>query len=134
MGRVAGSLSPAVTAARGQIEAWRKNRRHRRESMPESLWATAVKLAEAHGINPISDALGLDYCRLKGHISGRGNRKKREAATPAFVDFGVGTLPGSLGCILELEGVGGSKLTIRLPDSGNLDVVALAEILWRSRR
>lgn len=123
----------AVRTARERITAWREKRQHRHVPMPDALWATAVRLAKVHGINPIADALGLDYARLKRRIVGRNDGTQAKATAPVFVDLGVGTIPEASCCVVELEASGGSKVTVRLPDPGKLDLVALAEVLWRSR-
>lgn len=125
-------LPAAVEAARARIAAWRKQRRHRRMPMPEPLWETAARLAGTHGIGAVARALGLDFYGLKRRVV---NVKTRPTATPppVFVDLGVGAISGGPGCVVELQAAGDAKLTVRLPDSATLDLVSLAEILWRRR-
>lgn len=125
-------LPAAVEAARSRIAAWRTQRRHRRVPMPEPLWETAARLAGTHGIGAVARALGLDFYGLKRRVV---NVKTRTTATPpVFVDLGVGAISGGPGCVVELQAAGDAKLTVRLPDSATLDLVSLAEILWRSQR
>ena len=43
-----------------RIELWRRTR-EKPGRMPEGLWREAAKLARKHGVNPVKEALGLDY-------------------------------------------------------------------------
>jgi hypothetical protein len=102
--------------------------------MPEELWAAAVSLARSHGVCPIARALRLDYGALKKKMAGR---RKAVGRSPAgFIELDAGPLlggPEAGGAVVELWGLDGSKLVVRLPERDGLDVLSLAEAFWKRR-
>jgi hypothetical protein len=65
------AVHPAMEKARQQFERWRQTHltASPRSPIPERLWALAVRLAEAHGINPTALALRLNYNALKQRVN-----------------------------------------------------------------
>jgi hypothetical protein len=65
------AVHPAMEKGRQQFERWRKTGPTACPSspIPERRWALAVKLAEAHGINPTALALRLNYNALKQRVN-----------------------------------------------------------------
>ena len=100
-------------------------------------------MAQSHGINPVAQALNLDYYSLKRRFntasgvrrrrSTDGRRSRGKASpSPAFVAVDVTPPLTTPECILELKGPRGAKMTVRL--RGAVDVVALVEAFWSRRR
>jgi len=56
-------LPPALSAARRQIDQWRRRGRQRGR-MPEALWRRAATLAGEYGLNPTARALKVNYYSL----------------------------------------------------------------------
>jgi hypothetical protein len=137
MGR-RGLLSKSVSAldeVRGQIEHWRKTRANRGR-MPAHLWQAAVTLAQSHGISAVSQRLRISYDRLKVHVdaAGKGRNVKgtRGRAEAEFIELvpamSVTSLPGAT--VMELVGVGGNRLIVRVAGAAGADVVALIRELY----
>jgi hypothetical protein len=98
--------------------------------MPESLWQEAAKLALKHGVNPVKEALGLDYYSLRGRVDGAKKRGKTRSLSrrPTFVEVRPAREAPS-GNVLEIEKPGGTKVTVRLCSAA--DVAAVLESFWR---
>jgi hypothetical protein len=112
-----------------RIDVWRRTR-EKPGRMPEGLWREAAKLARKHGVNPVKEALGLDYYSLRGRVDGAKRRGKTRSAgrSPTFVEVRPvrETLSGN---VLEIEKPGGTKVTVRLCSAA--DVAAVLESFWR---
>ena len=127
-----GGLPARLESTRRRFERWRRTRKVRTR-IPESLWASAVKMAGTYGIHQTAKALRLDYYSLK-------KRAEKEAAScPGVPDGGsVGTFfelaaPGSADfgeCILELEDAGGAKMRVHLKGVAAPDLTALSRSFW----
>ena len=120
---------------RKQIEHWRKTR-PRRCRMPEHLWQSAIGLAQAQGIYAVSQGLHISYDRLKAHVDAagkggkiRGVQRRQEAQ---FVELmpamAVSSPPDAT--VMELVGVGGNRLIVRVAGAAGADVVALIRQLY----
>lgn len=135
MGRRKPPALPArVQELRSRLDDWRRSRK-KRSRIPEAVWEAAVPLARAHGVNPIAQALRLNYYGLKRRLrSAEGSSAAREASRPTFVELDVSQPAGRAQCIIELEDRRGAKMTIRLEGSGEVDVVGLTGSFWRRRR
>ncbi len=142
MGKTRRRALPAGAAeVREGIEHWRKTRK-KRAPMPEQLWVAAVELAQTHGINPISQALGVSYDSLKTRLTrtpgGSASRPRRRSkavksaskapthfvelqATPAAV---MAPAP-ERGVVVEVLDRAGAKLTILLGTEATVDVCAV---------
>src|SRR5882762_7887301 len=114
---------------RQQFESWRSTHAHR-SRIPETLWASAVKLARQHGLYQTAKTLHLDYTRLKALVSGNSAGKQKETA--AFVELlaSADRLPE---CVVELENARGKKMRIHLRGVAVPDVALLSRIFWSSR-
>ena len=137
MGR-RGLLSKSASAldeVRGQIEHWRKTRANRGR-MPAHLWQAAVALAQSHGISAVSQGLRISYDRLKVHVdaAGKGRKVKGSRGWPEaeFIELvpamSVTSPPGAT--VMELVGVGGNRLIVRVAGAAGADVVALIRELY----
>lgn len=104
--------------------------------MPEELWEAAVSAAREHGIWAVSRALRVNYESLRSRVDGRA--RKGRSVTRGRGDFveidGAQVLGASQGgtATLELSRPDGASLTIRLEGRGAVDLLALAEVFWRS--
>jgi hypothetical protein len=128
-------LPVPVADLQDRITHWRTTRSHRGR-MPEDLWLEAVRFTRQHGVYAIAKALKLNYEALKGRVlKGPPKRTTRSAPPrPAFVQ--LDPMPGISGpsSTVEIEGVRGGKLTIRLSGPTALDAVAIVEAFLRGRR
>lgn len=138
------AVHPAMEKARQQFERWRKTRLtgSPRPPIPERLWASAVRVAEVHGINPTALALRLNYNALKQRMDAAGsaiNRNRtRKSPSPAscysrsatFVELTPSVASLSI-CTLDLENAQGAKLKVQLPRLETADLLALSRSLWR---
>jgi len=127
--RKKGRISPEVTSLRQRIERWRQTRR-KRSSMPEKLWGEAARLAQEHGISPIARQLGVGYASLKGRVE-QVPQPEEDARSQGgeFVELSAEQLFGASprAAVVELAAQDGLRLTVRLEDGGQLDVVRLLE-------
>jgi hypothetical protein len=127
------NLAAGLAAVRPVLAAWRQRRRHR-EAIPERIWRMIVPLAQAHGVSPVAQALGLNYTALKHH-SVRGRKLPPGKPTRDFVEVAVASWPGAAAPgRIELEDRHGTKLTLQLAGGEVAAVLALAQGLWRQRR
>ena len=122
---------PSLELTAQRFARWREVRR-RGERVPPALWAAAVELAEAHGVQRIANALQLDVERL-------GRRMQREAdAAPvgeADTQFVEMLTPAMMGpattatdvrqCVVELHNAHGATMRVELAGKG---LTVLAEL------
>ena len=96
-----------------RFKRWRSTRT-RGTPIPEALWASAVGLARAQGLNRTARALRLDYYDLKKRLqSGEGPACARHARS-TFVEWLTPRAGGSCECLVELENARGAKMRIEL--------------------
>jgi hypothetical protein len=124
---------PTLEAVRHQFQTWRK-RRHRRSPIPESLWQAAVELCREHSICKVSQALRLNYSRLKNQVTPAEGRSPARGQHPdlGFVrlDFGAPVTPSE--CLVEMEAPNGARM--RMSFRGvprDFDPVELGRAFWR---
>ena len=118
-----------LAPVRASLELWRK-RRKRGERIPKAIWSVVVPLARAHGVNPVSVALHLDYNILKRRVALRSSTPS--AADPSFVEVKV-PAPSLDPCRIEIEDRCGLKMTLQLPGGSGANLPALVEAFWRCR-
>ena len=114
-----------------RFERWRKTRRGR-APIPGRLWAAAASLAREHGVNPTSQALGLEFNKLRAFAesgkTGKKKAKKRMTAAPRFLEL-VAAPAGVTECVIELEGRRG-KMRIEWKGAAGPDLAGLGRMLW----
>jgi hypothetical protein len=110
-----------------RFERWRKARRGR-APIPERLWAAAASLAREHGVNPTSQALGLEFNKLRSFVESGKTAKKKRTGTPRFLEL-VTAPAGQTECVIELEGHRG-KMRIEWKGSEAPDLAGLSRMLW----
>ena len=118
-----------------QIEHWRKTRANRGR-MPEHLWQGAIGLAQTQGIYAVSQGLHISYDRLKAHVdasgAGRNLKSMRGRQAAQFVELvsAMPVSPSAGATVMELVGVSGNRLIVRVPGSASADVVAIIRALY----
>jgi len=126
-------VSAPLEAIRRRLARWRRTRKpHAR--IPEGLWASAVTVARACGLNRTARTLGLDYYSLKERLETAGYSGRRgQKARPAFVEL-VSPAPTSIAeCTVEFEHPRGRKMKVQLKGLEAPDLVALGSAFWRAK-
>jgi hypothetical protein len=125
------NLPARLERTRQRFDRWRETRKVR-SRIPESLWASAVKMARAYGINRTARALRVDYYSLKerveSEVSSSGVPKKNTSST--FVELAVPAIASTCECLLELEDVAGAKMRVHLKGVEVPDLAALSRSFW----
>ena len=123
-----------LSRARRQFEQWR-NRQQGRKRLPAELWARAVTLAQAYGLNRTARALGLKHDSLKKHFE----TSPTDASDPGkaraeFLELLPRPMnPSSIECTLEWEDAGGAKTRMHVKGVGIPDMVSLARLFRDGR-
>jgi hypothetical protein len=95
--------------------------------MPEPLWQSAVVLAQRYGASRISSELRVNYEYLRARLRAVAPPRvpvKVASSAPTFVE--LATMPTVVcpECMIEIQRVGGDRLTMRLAGQGGADLVA----------
>jgi hypothetical protein len=122
-----------MAKVRRDIEEWRSTRTGRCR-LPDRLWAEAAALGRTHGIYRTARALHVSYESLKCRVAlgkdGRRQNSPRQTAVP-FVELRpapLATTPApARGPEVELVGVQGERMVVRLAAGQHLDLPALAK-------
>ncbi|MEW6746907.1 MAG: hypothetical protein AB1486_29570 [Planctomycetota bacterium] len=106
------TVSASVSRLAERVEHWRRSRT-KLWPMPEDLWEAAARLAERHGVYAVARALRLNSASLKQRVEwSAAGRSRREAEHPVFGEPGGPRPAGHEGCLIELEGPAGRRLTV----------------------
>ena len=134
--RKEGKISPDVASLRRRIARWRQTRL-KRSSMPEELWLEAARLAQDQGISPIARQLGVGYASLKGRVE-QAPQPAEDAPSHGgeLVELSAEQflVQASKAVVVELADEDGRRLTVRLDDGGQLDVVGLLQAFCGGQR
>lgn len=118
---------PKLEQARNAVAAWRA-RRARLGPMPERLWRAAAALARRYGVSRISSELQVNYARLRAHLCAEAPPRmpRADAPPPAPTLVELPTIPSApfSECTIEIERVGGDRLTMRLRGQRGADLAA----------
>ncbi len=92
-------------------------------------------LARSHGIYAVSQHLHVSYDSLKAQVRGAARAKAKIVkgrVAPQFVELGPLGRPASVldGTVMELVGVSGNRLIVRVAGAASTDVVALVRELY----
>ena len=116
------------------VERWRRTR-GKLSPMPAPLWKAAIALARRLGVNPVKNALGLNYRALRSRVEADGEVAASAGAPAArFVELSgaqVLGLPGAGGSVVEIADAHGARLTVRLVAGTQLDVARVVEAFRR---
>lgn len=129
MGAEQAGIDGGIEEVRQRVKGWRETRL-KLEPMPQELWDAAVALAVEHGVYRVARALRVDYGKLKQLFESRDASVASAEADEG--GFAVMTLPVPgvaepirTGAEVELVDADGSRLSIRLPSHGGLDVAGV---------
>ena len=113
-----------------RFKRWRSTRT-RGTPIPEALWASAVGLARAQGLNRTARALRLDYYDLKKRLKCAAGPACARQAQPTFVELLTPRAGGSCECLVELENARGAKMRIELK-GGDMarSLASLSSTFW----
>jgi hypothetical protein len=124
-----------LEGVRRRIEQWRQTRKIR-SRIPDRLWAAAVQMARAYGVNRTAQTLRLDYYGLKKRVEQKtvvaANATDAEG-TARFVELAPFSSAGSCECSLELENGSGVKMRIQLKSIRMPDLAAISQTFWNRR-
>jgi hypothetical protein len=122
-----------LEAGRQRFEHWRRHCTAR-SRIPESLWRTAVKLAEEHGVHRTAKALRLNYKALKARV-GSAQPERSSGNLPAkFVELLPGTVPIVRKCVVELEDGHGARMRMHFEDADAMLLTAMTSAFVRGRQ
>lgn len=133
MGRRRKEIPAVVAAVRERIDHWRETRATRTR-MPEELWRAAAEVAAEHGIWFVSRVLRVNYGSLRQRTQTEGEKPEVDAG--GFVEVDAAELFGSRPAgetVLELSRADGASVKLRVAGDIGVDVLALAQALWRQR-
>jgi len=127
-------LLAKLQPAREALETWRQTRKHR-QSIPAEVWDQIVPLARAHGINPVSTALRLNYDALRRRMGGSKAPVRPLSQRTSFVEVRTpGWVGAEPGWMAELEDARGRRMKLRLGQAKRADVLALVQAFWKAGR
>jgi hypothetical protein len=87
-----------------RLEEWR-SANPPRTRLPEPMWEAAVEMAQRHGLHRTTQALRMDYMRLKKRLPA--GTPPRRPHPPAFLELLAPPITGPVECVVELESTGG---------------------------
>jgi len=118
---------PKLEQARNAVAAWRA-RRACLGPMPERLRRAAAALAQRYCVSRISSELQVNYARLRAHLCAEAPPRmpRADAPPPAPTLVELPTIPSApfSECTIEIERVGGDRLTMRLRGQRGADLAA----------
>jgi hypothetical protein len=120
-------LPAGLKKVRGDLDAWRGQRRHG-QRIPEELWGAAVQAVQKHGLNRVSRALSLDYYHLKKRSGlSKVKRNARADSGAVFVELEAARVERGAACVVELEKGNGAKLRVCVHDAQTVDWCRMKE-------
>jgi len=125
-------FSTRLEKLKRRFETWRKTKTGR-SPIPETLWRSAVKLAEASNINRVSKALHLNHTTLKERMmtDTDASFSFQESPEPLFVELDSPSKPLSE-CFIELEKSDGAKMKLHFNKTQDVDFTSLIQSFWRA--
>jgi hypothetical protein len=118
---------------RARLARWRAQHAGRGIPVPEALWAEAVEVARAEGVEATARGLRLDRSRLAARMPPAGAAVGGEVGA-RFVELDAGRLGLSPRTVIRLEGSDGERLEVELGTGVMVDIAALIDAFWRRRR
>ncbi len=125
--------SESVKELQARFVAWRKSKPHARSPIPQRLWDAAARAARADSVAHVSKAFGLDYKALKNRVSANQSKLSETNSQSAFVRLETVPRFSESECVIELQEVSGTKMTIRLGSTGAGILPGLVEAFGRRR-
>jgi len=137
MGAEQAKVDVGLEEVRQRVSEWRATR-PKLEPMPGELWDAAVALARERGVYRVARTVRVDYGTLKHRleegpaVAGTASERSVEDAYAVMtLPLPGNAAPSMVGAEVELLEADGSRLTIRLPDSGGLDVASVVAAFRR---
>ena len=125
------SKEKQLEAVQTQFSDWRKNRKGRRDRIPESLWDAAASLSDGFSVNELSKTLRLNHSSLKERVETIQNGPPEEPCLTTFIEFPPLNSPAdSTEVSLELEKAGA---IMKVHAKGHIDVASLVQTFWRQQ-
>lgn len=119
-----------LMAVQRRVEAWRRRGGGgRRSRIPEELWNEAVEVARVAGLSATARALRFDYERLKERAGESAGKQSGKASQ--FVALQLPHLNGGANLVVDLTGREGEQVRIELSGVSGMEMVALAQALWK---
>ena len=125
-------LPARLEKTRLRVERWRRGVKFRTR-IPESMWASAVKMASVYGIHRTAKALRVNYYSLKKRVEkedASSSGVAEEGKVPTFLELAPPTRVGGGECILELEDTAGAKMRVHLKGVEAPDLAGLSRSFW----
>ena len=122
-----GQLPPDLVRGQRRFQAWREQRKPG-DSIPQSLWAIAIRLAKAHGVSRTAAVLRIDYYRLKNRAAAAPASEPRSRG-PAFVELTPPTIVAKQ-CQFEFDNGSGATMRVQLVGYDAADIEALSRGFW----
>ena len=132
----------SLEQVRKQFGHWRETR-GRGEHIPATLWAEAVRMAVAHGLDRVVQELHVDYDGLKKRLGQAGGDIQANQANQAnqggtqFVALTFAPAPQAgaqnvCECAIELENVRGAKMRVELNGNGLVGLAGVCSAFWNA--
>lgn len=118
-----------VEQAKHRFGEWRENRKHG-EHIPEVLWATAIELAKAHGVERIACELRVDRDRLKKRLLGASGVTRVQSAKDGFVELFAPQAVGMGECVVELSNARGAKMRVQFQGGDMAGLAGMMSAFW----
>lgn len=123
-----GRVTEELSRLRQELNVWRNSPKKGRR-IPQPIWEQATELAARHGVSVVSNALRMDYAKLKLKVSARqGALQPSQTQLPQFVELFGAPAPSAMldPCVLHIESHRGSRVRVEV---GGLDAGGLALVL-----
>ena len=99
--------------------------------MPESFWDPATQLAKEYGLAPVQGILRIDYRGLQRRVSGERLSTQPKKPMARFVELPALAPARRCEHTVELEDVGGRRMTIKLSGGSLAELAALIQAFWK---
>jgi hypothetical protein len=132
--RRSGDLPARLEGVRQRFERWRQT--HTPPSrIPDSLWATAVKMAARYGLHRTARALRLDYYTLRKHVAEEevAHAEPSENGAATFFELSPPAPSAACDCTLELHDASGAKMRVQVKGIAMPDLAAISQSFWNRR-
>jgi len=94
-----------------QVDQWRAT--HPLASkLPESIWQSAIDLAQQYGVYAAATALRLNYRTLRKRVPGASPAPRSKPAPPTFVEL-IAPSAKVEDCVFEFESARGAKMRVQ---------------------
>ena len=122
-----GQMPPDLVRGQRQFQTWREQREPG-DSIPESLWAIAIRLAKAHGVSRTAAVLRIDYYRLKNRAAAAPASEPRPSG-PAFIALTPPAIAAKQ-CQFEFDNGSGATMRVQLVGYDAADIEVLSRSFW----